>query len=132
MAFSKEQAEAVNNAFDKVDKRINGLGVTLHRISIQVTERDDRTNDLHKRVSLLEERIATLEARLKTFEALERLGIASQLGEEMIARTDELVTTLEHEMQEKMDEMRAKQHRALEGMRTEMDQYRANMAKTAK
>ncbi len=78
------------------------------------------------------ERITALESRLKSFAALERLGIASQLGDEMIARTDEQVTILEHEMQEKIDQLRATQRRTLEGMRVEMDQYRANMAGLAK
>lgn len=76
----------------------------------------------------LEKRIATLEARLKSFAALERLGIASQLGEEILARTDEQVATLEHEMVEKIDQLRETQRRTLEEMRTEMEQYRANMA----
>lgn len=80
----------------------------------------------------LEKRIATLEARLSSFAALERLGIASQLGEEMIASVDTQVTTLEHEMQEKIDQLRATQRRTLEQMRVEMEQYRANMAGLAK
>lgn len=81
-----------------------------------------------KRVNALEDRIATLEARLKSFAALERLGIASQLGDEMLARTDEQVATLEHEMVEKIDQLRERQRRTLEEMRVEMEQYRANMA----
>lgn len=102
-----------------------------------ITSKADRNRrievaKLNEQVAALKKSIATLEARLKSFEALERLGIASQLGEETIARTDELVTTLEHEMQKKIDQLRATQRRALEEMRVEMDEYRANMARLAK
>lgn len=80
----------------------------------------------------LEERMATLEARLKSFAALERLGIASQLGDEMLARTDEQVATLEHEMVEKIDQLRETQRRTLKEMRVEMEEYRATLAGLAK
>ncbi len=114
---------------DNLEKAVSASAVADAKL-VQALE--NRVVGDDERIHALEKRIATLEARLKSFAALERLGIASRLGEEMIASADTQVTMLEHEMQEKIDQLRATQRRALEEMRIEMEQYRATMAGLAK
>lgn len=122
---------SMQDDIERIDGNLHRIYTDFNNLQVDVRTLTRRIYALEQRLkafAALEERIATLEVRLKSFAALERLGIASQLGEETIARTDELVTTLEHEMQEKIDQLRENQRRALEAMRTEMDEYRANMA----
>jgi len=73
-------------------------------------------------------RIATLEERLKSFEALEKIGLASQLGQEMLERTDTEVAEMEREMAVRLAGLRMKQEQTLARLKTEMAEWRAELA----